>query len=253
MYIEVCGLKINYETLGEGKVVLILHGWGASITSVKPIINKLSDRFKVIAIDLPGFGESELPHEVWGTKEYAKLVEEFMNKLSIENPIVIGHSFGGRVLIYLTGMMKVGVEKIILIDSAGIKKKKSLKNYIKIYTFKFIKVIVNLVFSKSRAEKVIEKARKKFGSADYKNSSGLLRQIMVRVINEDLRCYLPQIKASTLLIWGENDHDTPISDGKTMEKMIPDAGLVTLKNAGHFSYLDRPYEFNLILEYYLTS
>jgi len=251
LQIEVCGLTVNYESCGEGRDVIVLHGWGASIAAVKPIVNKLSNNFKVYALDLPGFGRSQLPGEVWGTPEYAGLVKAFIEKLNIEKPIIIGHSFGGKIAIYLTGKLGVEAQKMILIDSAGIKKKRTLTYYYRVYTFKLLKLIVKTLFSPARAEQMIENARKRHGSTDYKNAAGLLRQIMVKIVNEDLRNYLPQIKAPTLLIWGENDGDTPVADGRIMEKLIPDAGLVVLSRAGHFSYLDKEYEFNVIIQNFL--
>lgn len=251
MQIEVCGLSVNYESSGEGRDVIVLHGWGANIAAVKPIVNKLSNFFKVYALDLPGFGKSQLPGEIWGTPEYAGLVKEFMDKLNIQNAIIIGHSFGGKISIYLTGKLGVEAQKIILIDSAGIKKKRTLRYYYRVYTFKLMKFIVNTLFSKERAEQIIENARKQHGSTDYRNAAGLLRQIMVKIVNEDLRNYLPHIQAPTLLIWGENDGDTPVADGRIMEKLIPDAGLVVLSKAGHFSYLDKEYEFKVIMENFL--
>ncbi len=253
MYINLCGLQINYETYGEGKELILLHGWGANIQSLNPIILELSTSFKVIALDFPGFGKSQTPKTVWGISDYARLVKELIDRLSIDKPIILGHSFGGRVIIYLTGKFKVSAHKLILVDSAGIKPKRSIKYYYKVFMFKTFKNIVKLIFPKDKAEKIIENSKKKHGSSDYKNASGILRQIMVKTVNEDLMKYMPKIGAPTLLIWGENDTATPVSDGKIMEKLIPDAGLVVLKNAGHFSYLEKSYEFNLIVKNFLRE
>ena len=77
------------------------------------------------------------------------------------------------------------------------------------------------------------------GSADYQQLSGVMRQVFVRVVNQDLTPYLPKIQAPSLLIYGADDQDTPVRYGKIMEKKIPNAGLVVLENAGHFSYLDQ--------------
>lgn len=253
MYIELSGLKVHYEIVGEGKEVLVLHGWGANIRTCASITNQLSKNFKVIALDFPGFGESQEPKSVWGTAEYAQLVRQFLDTLGIRMPILIGHSFGGRVITYLAGKLKVQAHKIILIDSAGVRPKRSLSYYYRVYSFKLMKNTVKLLFSKEKSEEIIAKARSRHGSTDYKNAPGVMRSVLVKTVNEDLRQYLPGISAPVLLIWGENDTDTPVSDGKLMEKLIPDAGLVVLKNAGHFSYLDNAYEFNIIMDHFLRE
>lgn len=253
LLIDICGLKINYEEYGKGKEVILLHGWGANIDSFAPVSRFLSNNFRVIAIDLPGFGKSEMTDKALNIADYANFVSEFIKKMSIQKPILIGHSNGGRIIIYLTAKKLVAAHKIILIDSAGIKPKRKLKYYLKVYLFKTIKKFLQLPIFGKRSDELIERARSKFGSTDYKNASGVLRQTMVKLVNEDLRGLLPEIKASTLLIWGENDTATPVSDGKLMEKLIPDAGLVVLKNAGHFSYLDKQNEFNTIISSFLKE
>jgi len=253
LYIELCGLKVQYEIMGEGKEIILLHGWFANIKTYASIIKQLSNNFKVIALDLPGFGSSQEPQSVWGTAEYAGLVKEFLDKFNIRRPILMGHSFGGRVIIYLTGRLNVAAQKIVLIDSAGIKPKRSLKYYYRVYTFKLVKNAAKLLLPGAKAEEMITKARSRHGSTDYKNAPGIMRSILVKTVNEDMRKYMPEMKAPTLLIWGENDTDTPVSDGKLMEKLIPDAGLVVLKNAGHFSFLDKLYEFNIIVDHFLRE
>ena len=253
MYIELCGLKVHYEISGEGREILLLHGWGANINTYASITKQLSNNFKVIALDFPGFGESQEPQSVWGTAEYAGLVKELLDKLNIRRPILIGHSFGGRVIIYLTGKLKVQASKIILMGSVGIKPKRSLQYYYKVYTYKLVKKAATLLLPSTKAEEIIAKARSKHGSTDYKNAPGIMRSILVKTVNEDMRQCMPDMKAPTLLIWGENDTDTPVSDGKQMEKLIPDAGLVVLKNAGHFSFLDKAYEFNIIVDHFLRE
>lgn len=253
LYIEVNGLKVHYEIYGEGKEILVLHGWGANTSTCASITKQLSSHFKVIALDFPGFGESQEPQSVWGTAEYAGFVRQFLDMLNIFKPILIGHSFGGRVILYLTGKLNVQAHKIVLIDSAGIRPKRSLSYYYRVYSFKLMKNMVRLLFSKKTSEEIITRARSKHGSSDYKNASGIMRSVLVKTVNEDMRRYLPEINAPVLLVWGENDTDTPVSDGKLMEKLIPDAGLVVLKNAGHFSYLDKACDFNIIVDHFLRE
>jgi len=252
MNITVGGININYITEGQGRDVVILHGWGANIASVSPIINNLKTSFKVTALDLPGFGKSEEPKEPFSVSDYSKIVKEFLEALEIKNPILIGHSNGGRIIIHLVTNFDINPRKIILIDSAGLKPPPSLKKTVRKSAFKLTKWFLTIPLWKDKSEGVLNRARAHFGSSDYKNATPVMRQTMVKLLNEDLTPLLSKIKAPTLLIWGENDTATPLRDGEIMKKNIPDSGLVILKNAGHFSYLDRPFEFSAVINNFLT-
>ncbi len=249
--IEINGLQLHYELTGpeDGKPVLLMHGWGCDHTTVHSIANALNKRMKVYNIDLPGHGKSQEPPEAWGVEEFTTCMENFIRTLSISNPVLIGHSFGGRIAI-LMGSRHL-LSKIVLVDAAGIKPKRHLKYYIKVYSFKTAKKILPLVFGKKIGSRMIDKWRGKAGSADYRNSSPVMRAVMSRCVNEDLSDRLPLIKASTLLIWGEKDTATPLSDAKKMERLIPDAGLVSWSDCGHYSFLDNPAGFRAVIQSFL--
>lgn len=250
MLANIEGLKINYECAGEGETVFLLHGWGGQIASFKPVFDFLSRHFKVYAIDFPGFGQSDLPKEVWGVSDYAEMLNKLFEALGVEKATLIGHSFGGRVSIIFAAEHPEKVNKVVLVNSSGLVKKRTMKYYYKVYTFKLLKKMYLMFIPKEKQEKALEKFYSKFGSSDYK-SAGNLRKIFVKVVNEDLREYMPKIKASTLLVWGENDQDTPVSFGEYMKNVIPDSGLVVLKGAGHFSYLDKLNDFCIIVMNFL--
>ncbi|MDP4145931.1 MAG: alpha/beta hydrolase [Bacillota bacterium] len=251
MIIEIDGVKLNYKVSGKGKNVVLLHGWGCSIQTFAPVHNYLEKNFCTYSIDFPGFGESDDPPEPWSIYDYADFVSKFLDKLNIEDPILIGHSFGGRVSIIISSQRKVN--KIILTGSAGVKPKRSPMYYIKVYSYKAFKNILRLPILNKHREEILEKYRKKVGSSDYKALTGVMQRTFVKVVNEDLQHLMPKIKASTLLIWGENDTATPVSDGRIMEKKIPDAGLVVLKNAGHYAYLDKFNQFIAIITSFLKN
>ncbi len=227
-------LEISYIDEGEGDIIILLHGWGAKAETYRGIINMLTPHFRVVAPDMPGFGKSDEPTFPYNAEDYAEFVREFTKKLGIEKASLIGHSHGGRTAIKLVTSEKtqLAVPKMFLIDSAGLIRKKSLKQKAKIFSFKLAKAL----FSKLNPE-LIEKMRKKNGSADYAAASPIMRKSMVSVINEDLSDALPKIKCPTLLFWGENDTDTPIYQANKMKSLIPDSGLVTVKGGGHFSFL----------------
>lgn len=244
-------IELNYICEGQGKDVLVLHGWGANINTILPIVNLLKPHFKVYALDLPGFGESTEPKEVFGSGDYARIVKKFMDKMNIKNIILIGHSFGGKISILLGVHYPEMVDKTVLIDSAGLIPKRGLKYYLKVYGFKKLRFLYKTFFFWLEDQKKMEKFYRLFGSTDYKDAEGIMRKILVKVVNEDLKPILKNIQAPTLLIWGDEDTATPLYMGKAMEKEIPDSGLVVIEGAGHYSYLDDYNKFSIILKAFL--
>lgn len=245
------GLKISCSDEGEGKVLLLFHGWGANKEAFAPIIKRMSKSMRVVAFDFPGFGKSEEPREVWDVERYALFVKRFTEELKIEEALWLGHSFGGRVIIKLYSMVDKKPEKIVLVDSAGIKPKRGADYYLKVYSYKAGKKLLSL--PPINRTSLYERWVKNAGSSDYRGLSATMRATMSRVVNEDLRDYLPDIKVPTLLIWGDKDSETPISDAEIMNSLLPDSGIVTLEGAGHFSYLDRPQKFFAALEYFVKQ
>jgi pimeloyl-ACP methyl ester carboxylesterase len=254
MEIKIDGLQINYRIEGEGKPLLLLHGWGACIDSFAPVIRELSKYRKIYALDFPGFGESEEPKQAVGVPEYMEWTATFIRRMHIEGTDVICHSFGGRVSILLAAEHPELVGKIIFTDAAGIRPKRGLKYYGKVYTYKLCKKLLACPRLSGALKHLginLEKRVKNAGSSDYQQLSGIMRQTFVKVVNQDLIPYLKKIQAPSLLIYGENDQDTPVRYGKIMEKKIKDAGLVVLENAGHFSYLDQYPRYISIVKVFL--
>ena len=182
-----------------------------------------------------GYG-SAMKENLAGIEDYTRCLEEFTSRLSITNPILLGHSFGGRVSI-LYGSRNA-VKKIILVDAAGIKPRRTLNYYIKVYPYKWAKKLMPILMGRQTAQRYLDRYRQKVGSSDYKNLSGTMRGTFIKVVNEDLKKFMPSIQAPTLLIWGELDTATPVKDAKIMNKLIPDSGLVVLKGCGNYSFLD---------------
>lgn len=248
---DVNGIKLHAEVSGSGAPLLLMHGWGCDHTTVRSIAATAVLTNRVYNIDFPGFGASPEPDEVWGVEEYTALVEAFARQEGLERPVLVGHSFGGRVAILMAS--RTPVSKVVLVDAAGIKPRRSLAYYYKVYSFKAAKRLANLLLGKERAEKRIEAMRARRGSSDYSQASPKMRAIMSKVVNQDLTDRLSLIKAPTLLIWGENDTATPVADARKMAKMIPDAGLVSFVGCGHYSFLDNPAQFRAVLSSFLNS
>lgn len=248
MFTKIDNLKIAYQVQGNGTPVVLLHGWGGEANSFKPVFDHLSNSHQVYAIDLPGFGLSEIPHTAWDATDYAKCLSGFFHKLNINRAHLIGHSYGGRISIVMASEEPQKVDKLILVDSAGIIPPRTAKYYTKIYLSRIGKKIRKCG---TAANKLADILARWAGSKDYQEA-GPMKATLVKSVNQDLRPLLPKIRASTLLIWGENDTDTPISYGKIMNQEIPDSELIILKNAGHFSYLDQLPQFCNIVTNFLS-
>ena len=249
--IDIDGVKLHYTVEGSGNPLILMHGWGCSHQTVASIAAVAAENHTVYNVDFPGFGESPEPPEVWGVEQYTRLIEEFARRLGLERPSLVGHSFGGRVGLLFAS--RGDVDKLILIDAAGVKPRRSLKYYYKVYSFKLMKRLMRLIFGRQGAERRIEAQRARRGSADYASSSPRMRAILSKVVNEDLKSVMPSIKAPTLLIWGEDDTATPMRDARTMERLIPDAGLVSFPGCGHYSFLDNRGQFAAVLRSFLNS
>lgn len=231
---------INYEEAGSGKVIVFLHGWGADLTTFNDLATKLSTDFRVIRIDFPGFGKSPVPQNPWSVQEYVECVSAFLRKLKVAKPhALIGHSFGGRVIIKGLGTGRLTSGRVILIDAAGIKPKKTTKGKVIATIAKTGNSVAALPGLRRIKEPLAESFRRKFGSSDYQ-AAGELVEIFKRTIDEDLTEYLPAVTVPTLLLWGINDQDTPLSDARLMQKAIPHSTLEVYEDTGHFAYLDQP-------------
>lgn len=249
--IELEGVRVAMEVTGSGRPLILMHGWGCDHSTVRSIAATAALTHTVYNIDFPGFGASEEPAEVWGVERYTRLIEALVKAENLESPVLVGHSFGGRVAVLFASRNKA--DKVILVDAAGIKPRRSLKYYLKVYSFKAGKKFWELILGKEKAQARIDRMRARRGSSDYAGASPMMRRILSKVVNEDLTDRLPLISAPALLIWGENDTATPLSDAKKMARLIPDSGLVSFPGCGHYSFLDNPAQFRAVLSSFLKS
>lgn len=245
MFVNINGLNIHYLDMGgEKPVLLLLHGWGCSGGTFGGLA-ALSDSFRLVSPDLPGFGLSHEPHEAWGVGEYAGFIKAFCDETGISPQVIFAHSLGCRIAIKLLSQNALSPEKVIFTGAAGIKPRKTAPQKLKTAFFKVGKIFIKPF------PKLLEKLQSRSGSADYRAASPMMRKCLVKIVNEDLTPLLPQVRQSVLLIWGENDDSTPLSDGRLMEREMPDAGLAVIQNAGHYAFLDQPERFMKIVNSYL--
>lgn len=251
--IDIDGLKIAYDVTGSGPALILMHGWGCDHTTVASVAATAATTHTVYSIDLPGFGSSDEPREPWTPERYAAMLRRFVEAADIERPSLAGHSYGGRVAIVYAAEHPDEVDKLILIDAAGVKPRRGLKYYLKVYSFKARRRWLELTLGREKAQARIEEARSRHGSADYRAASPMMRATMSLSVNDDLCRFMPSINAPTLLMWGECDTATPLRDARKMERLIPDAGLVVFPGAGHYSFLDAPGHFAAVLASFLSS
>ncbi len=254
MQTEIDGYKIHYNIKGDGnKYVIILQGWGTKLELYNTVVDSLCDKYKVVSLDLPGFGESTEPREGWSVDDFKNFVLKFLKHIGVDSATLIGHSYGGRIIIKLAADKEVdlNIEKIVLIDSAGVVRAKSFKTRLKIFRYKCLKKLAGLKISQFFFGTLIEEWKKRQGSADYREASPIMKECLVKAVNENLTDLLPKIDKETLLIWGDKDTATPIEDGKLMEKLIPGSGLAIIPGTGHFSFLENPEAFKRIINAFL--
>ena len=252
MFYQYKDISLYYEKYGDkGKNIIIIPGWGNNRKTFYYMINFLKKYHTVYIIDLPGFGNSSFSHNDLTIYDYTLLIKSFIENKNIDNPILIGHSFGGRIIITLSGYYRIKIDKIILIDSAGIKPKKNIFRLFKLYLYKFLKSLKFFIPKKNK-KNYLKKLINIFGSNNYKNLNNNMRKTFINIVNEDLKYYLKDIEAETLIIWGKDDKDTLLKDGKKMNKLIKNSALIEL-TGDHFCYLYNKILINRIIYAFLKD
>ncbi|GIW69901.1 MAG: alpha/beta hydrolase [Patescibacteria group bacterium] len=247
--IEINGLRVLYdrscETERPGATILFLHGWGGSSSSWEPNIRELRKYFDCVAIDLPGFGISDTPKNIRGVKEYAEFVRSFVEKLSINNYVMVGKSFGGRIALYYASKWPHDLSHLILVASAGVEKHGAWSN-MKVSLASLGKLLVKNAFpslesSARRAFYFVTRVKK--DESDYK------WEVKKLVTRADLSEVAGNINVPTLIIWGEDDNVLSVKVGKRLHSLIRGSRLVLIKG-GHNAHIESANEFNsTVLDY----
>ena len=253
------GCKIHYEIKHNSKSsetpVLFLHGWGCDANIFADLMEAAQTRATVISLDFPAHGQSEAPPIPWGVGDFAVQVKQLLDNINIVKVCVVAHSFGARVSIYLASQYPQLIEKMIITGGAGIRKPATQQNAKRTSHYKrlsgAVKTLMKIPPLKPMMKGVQNKLIQHYGSADYAKLSEDMRATFVKIISEDLTPLLPKIDAPTLLVWGENDQDTPLWMAQTMEREIKDAGLVVFSGRSHFAFLEESARFILIVKQFL--
>jgi len=236
-------LDVRYREQGKGHVVLLLHGWGTNLATFNKFVAEWSGQNKrFISLDLPGFGDSELPPTPWDVSAYASFVRDFLTKLTIDQPhVIVGHSLGGRIAIKCVSKRSLKPEYLILIASAGMAKPHSFRNVLFMIIAKIGKVVTSvppLSFFRASFRKKLYVAT---GSSDYLNA-GRMKGTFLKVVQENLADDAGKISVPTLLIWGGQDTETSLTEARTLHDTIKGSQLDIIPQAGHFVHEEKPKE-----------
>ena len=237
MKIIVQNLATEYKDEGSGPILLLLHGWQDSHRTFDEITDILKGSYRVIRLDMPGFGQTELPKKSWNLQEYVDFVAAFIKKLDIDVYTLGGHSFGGRVAIKGVFQGTFAPERLVLMDTAGFVKSASMRNRL----IRGVTRVGKIVLAVPPLTMVRDTLRDKLYEgiqSDYR-SAGPLRETFVNIINEDLAAAAESITTPTLLVWGENDIATPLEDGERFQKLIQGSQLEVIEDAGHFVHKEK--------------
>lgn len=250
------GCSIHYELIQSentsAPVVLVLHGWGCEGNTFRFLEKELISQCTYLKLDFPGHGKSGEPCEPWGVPEYAKQVIALLDELQLPKVNIVAHSFGGRVAIELATSHPERIDKMVITGGAGIKKQPTEEQKRRQAQYKrmnkLLEAMKKVPLLGKLADGLQTKLRNKYGSPDYIKLNENMRKTFVKVISYDQSHLLEKVKASTLLIWGSADTETPLWMGQQMEKQIPDAGLIVFEGRSHFAFAEEWQRFSLIIK-----
>jgi len=242
MNLVVNGILLHYRETGKpgAPVVLMLHGWGATSASLDSLAAALAPSFRIVQLDLPGFGGSEIPPPSWHVADYAQCLAQFIAKAKLPNPhAVIGHSFGGRVAMKALGTGLISPRRLVLIGAPAIARHRTFRNQLYQAAAKTGKAVTALPGLGRLRHQLRQRLYASAGAGDYLNA-GSMREIFLHAVHEDLRPVAAKISAPTLLIWGQRDTDAPLADAHALAAEIPNSHLEIIAGAGHYAFLDAP-------------
>ena len=230
---------LNYEVIGKGEPVVFLHGWGHDLGAFRRVVEALKRVYCCYLIDLPGFGSSTKPPPSWDSKDYAELIRDFVTEIKSDGISLVGHSFGGKIAALTASVFPEKINRVILIDSSGIRAPVTFSKLFRIYLFKFSKFIKNSGIFFKLGDWFYDRIERFSGSADYLNA-GEMREILKNIVRENIIIELGNLSCPTLILWGEKDTATPLKDAYKMRELIPDSKLITFPDRGHHLPLESP-------------
>ncbi|MBQ8443906.1 MAG: alpha/beta hydrolase [Clostridia bacterium] len=231
--------QVHFELIKgrSEKVLIYLHGWGRSGKDFKKFVD-VFEEYSILLIDFPPFGKSKFNPQNFSIFSYANIVIGLCEHLNISTADFIGHSFGGRVCLIISALKPSLVHKCIYVDSAGMKPRRGIKYYAKVWKYKLCRKLGKTTHG---------------GSDDYRALSPEMRGLFNNIVNTHLEEFAKEVVSPSLIVWGEKDDQTPLYMGKRINRLIDDSKFEVIKNAGHFSLLDSPLEFASIVLKFLKE
>jgi pimeloyl-ACP methyl ester carboxylesterase len=250
MQVVVDSLLTQYERQGTGKSILVLHGWGDSSKGWQDSSAELAKSFDVVTVDLPGFGGTQVPKETWGLNDYAAFVGSFLKKVRVKPFGIIAHSNGGAIAIRGLANGNLQAEKLVLLDSAGIRnvylgRKKTIR-----MVTKTGKLLTRPLPSGVR-KRLRRKVYQTVGSDMFVMER--LQETFKNVVTDDVQGDAAELHIPTLLIYGEDDLSTPVQYGRMFHHLIAGSKFETIPGAGHFAHRDKPEQVLPLIGKFLSA
>ena len=250
MQVIVDGLLTQYVLTGKSKqLVVLLHGWGDDSRTFAKLQAKLTAQYQVLVLDLPGFGGTQPPQEVWGLDDYAAFVQAVLTKLKLKQPYaVVGHSNGGALAIRAISLGLLQPEKLVLLAASGIRTRGSVRRLA-------LKVVaktgrVATVWMPERYRRTLRKSLYGVAGSDILVVPQL-QETFKKSVRQDVQTDAAKLHLPTLLVYAAQDRAVPLSDGQRFHRLIKDSELQVLPEAGHFVHHDRPEAVQLMVEEFL--
>jgi pimeloyl-ACP methyl ester carboxylesterase len=231
--------RIYGQTYGDDPVQVVwLHGWGRSSADfAASAVSLARGGTSSVALDLPGFGSSPLPTSAGGAVEYARLLAPVLDEIGASPLVLVGHSFGGRVAAVLAAQHPAQVAGLVLCGAPLVRRESSSRSP---RAYRAVRALHRLgLISEAR----MEAARQKYGSSDYRAARGVLRDVLVMSVNENIEDELARIGAPVILVWGDQDLDVPVTVAQRARVLMmrsSDVALDVLSNTGHLVPTERP-------------
>jgi pimeloyl-ACP methyl ester carboxylesterase len=267
-FVTIDDRRANVIELGAGPPLLLVHGLSGCWQNWLENIPHFARTHRVIVMDLPGFGASEMPREPISIPGYARFLEALCDELAIDAATVVGNSMGGHIATELAISFPQRVERLVLVSAAGITTEHAHRDGV-MAGGRIIAALATRAAARHEALARRPGLRRLALSFVTRHpdrlSAGLAREMMQgagkpgfmpaleAVISYRLSERLPQIACPTLIVWGEDDHVIPVRDAARFEQLIPDARAVVLPDTGHMAMLERPERFNALLEEFLAE
>ncbi len=252
--LELGGIQVHYKETGQGDALLILHGWGASSESWILLQRALSkEGYRVIAIDLPGFGRSNPPATAWGVQDYSNFIEQFVRAIGLQQFFLLGHSFGGQIAISFTVQHQELIKKLILCAPPGIRRPPGAREKLLSVFSKMLNAALLVVPSKNLQDRLRAIGYRLIKRSDYFKAEGVMREVMQRVIREDLFSIFSQVRVPTLIVWGDDDRMVPVEDAYVLVREIPHSAVEIIPGAGHSPHLKTPEKLSQLVAKFLKA